>query len=123
MRLAFLSLTLLFACNRPPSALRFTLRLTDDVFRATAGARVILSRADGSSFPVPPMEQESVAGLRTRNLDYDGDGSVDIVVELADEYAFGAANRFELVPSSSATTVSLRVRVEVYDGLSNLMAK
>jgi len=126
MRLAVLSLAMVAtcaaSCARPPSAMRIDLRLADDVFPGTSSARVILSRADHASFPVPTMDAPGIDGLTVRNFDYFGDGSVDIVIELGPDYPFGPINRFELVPSLESAA-SLEVRVEVYDPLRNLLAK
>src|SRR5262249_23976749 len=62
-------------------------------------------------------------GLTVRNLDVDGDGAGDIVVELAPDYAFERENHFKLRPGVLREPLNVRVGVEIFDPLQNLAAR
>ncbi len=110
-------------CQDGGAGLEVTLKLSDPVFAATASARIILSSTDGTSFHPGTMTTTVGKGLTVRNLDVDGDGAIDVVLDLGPDYAFDKSVRFLLEPSGVSHPVNVVLRAEVFDGLENRLAK
>src|SRR4051812_4522470 len=114
-----LTLLLLVGCNA--GGLDVTLRLSDPVFAATSSARLIISSSDGAVFPARGGEREAT-GLNVSNFDADGDGTVDVVLDLLPQFAFLKRNRFAIRGTGVARAVNVTVRAEVYDLYGNRLA-
>jgi hypothetical protein len=110
-------------CQDGTPGLEVTLKLTDPVYAATASARIVLSSTDGTSFHEGAMATSIAQGLSVRNLDIDGDGAVDVVLDLGADYPFAKSQRFLLTPSGIDHPVNVSLRAEIYDGLNNRLAK
>jgi len=112
------------ACAGPP-ALELDLKLSDAVLSATHSARIILSSTDETVFTASTATDATnlAPDILVHNLDADGDGRVDVVVELGPNYTFGRDNRFRLEPVTFAKAYNVSVRAEVYDGLGNRFAR
>jgi hypothetical protein len=58
-----------------------------------------------------------------RNFDYDGDGTVDIVIEFAPDYPLERNNHFRLTPSHLTGPLPVSLRVDVLDAFENRIAR
>jgi hypothetical protein len=120
VRLALLAL----ACGCAAPHLDAELRLSDELLQATDHARIVLSQDDDGPALFPPAPSHALgAGLSVRNFDWDRDGRVDVVVELAHSYRFQHKQTFALTPEMLSRAARIKVRVEIYDGYGNAVAR
>jgi hypothetical protein len=104
-------------------ALDVNLRFDDPVLVATHHARVVLDSADGMSFAATPMPAHIRTGLSVANYDADGDGLVDVVVELGADFQFQRVNHFRLLHDAISAPIHLALRAEAFDGNGNRFAQ
>src|SRR5262249_55640233 len=124
-RLRGLALAALLApgCAASGPALDFNLVLRDEIYVATQSARVIMSDSSGAALGQAMQAVEIRPGLSVSKLDYDGEGLIDVVVDLAGVSPLDKINRLELVPEHLAAQVNVSLRAEVYDHMANRIAK
>lgn len=118
---ALVLLLFIGGCSSNQVALDVNLQLADNILVRTHHARVILNT------PMATLTQSSptqvVPGLTVAKYDADGDGHVDIVLDMDQSYTFARTNRFRLVSDPIMATVPLAVKAEIYDGLGNCFAR
>ena len=123
IRALLAALALAAGCSSNKTAIDFNLVLDDAVRGAATTARIVMSHDDGTSFPMAGAATIK-PGLEVRNVDINGDGAIEVVVEFTRDYPLAAgSNHFELVASSVTSPVNVRLRAEVYDNYQNLVAR
>ena len=105
------------------SELTFTLRLSDSVYAASSTARIVISGAEGFSFPAMPTPVRIADGLFLSGVDVDDDGQVDEVLETTSAFALKKVTQFTIQPSDIHLPVNVTIRAEMFDGRLNRVAR
>jgi hypothetical protein len=113
----------LSACSDPVTAIEISLRLDDPVLVATDHVRVVLSSGEQRQFMSQMMPAIVRPGLTVSNSDVDGDGLVDVVVELGRDFSLQRTNHFRLRHPPVSTPIKLVLRAEAFDGWGNRFAQ